>query len=719
MKAQTIAAALIAVAAASRLSAAQTPDAAAPAKAPDVITVRAGRSEAQRLQESAEAVLVVDTRKAQQQTTDLGEVLARTQGVGVRREGGLGSQATIAMNGLEDEQVRVFLDGVPLQLAGFPFGVANVPVNLIERIEIYRGVVPVRFGADALGGAINLVSEQRFENQVGASYQVGSFGTVRATLHGRYRHQPSGFVLGVASYFDQARNDFWMSDRALPTPEGATILKDVRRFHDGYYAGGGSLEVGVVEKPWAKRLTLQGFGSSFTKDVQHNSLMTVPYGQVTEGETTYGATLRYDVDLPERFELSALANYARRNIGFRDLSTHIYTWEGEQGLAVGRNGARGEIRGEAIDRSIYEDGFFGRVGLSWAFIPGQHTFRLITAPQYMTRIGDDHVPERPDLLGLRQTLFQVVSGVEYEANLWHDRVANVVFVKDYHFTSSAEDRSPVTADIIEREQQIHRFGLGDGLRYRFNAWLLGKVSYEYATRLPTPDEIFGDGKLIEPSANQYQEQLLKPEVSHNLNVGPRIDVKDRKFGAVVLDVNGFLRDSQDMIILLAGKQFVPYANLSDARALGIETAVSFTSPSRLLKLDATFTWQDVRNTSTDGPFAPQKGMRIPSRPYLFGSWGARLRFDELPDPDDTLEPFYAGRWVHDFDRGWDIGDPDYKLSVPAQVSHSLGVSWIVSHPQGRLTSTLEVDNLTDELNYDVYGVQRPGRAVYLKLTGKI
>ena len=41
-----------------------------------------------------------------------------------------------------------------------PFGIANVPVNLIERVEIYRGVVPIRFGADALGGAVNLVSDQ-------------------------------------------------------------------------------------------------------------------------------------------------------------------------------------------------------------------------------------------------------------------------------------------------------------------------------------------------------------------------------------------------------------------------------------------------------------------------------------------------------------------------------------------------------------------------------
>jgi outer membrane receptor protein involved in Fe transport len=70
---------------------------------------------------------------------------------------------------------------------GFPFGVANVPVNLLERVEIYRGVVPVGYASDALGGAVHFVSDQSFENRFAGSYQLGSYGTRRATLFGRYR----------------------------------------------------------------------------------------------------------------------------------------------------------------------------------------------------------------------------------------------------------------------------------------------------------------------------------------------------------------------------------------------------------------------------------------------------------------------------------------------------------------------------------------------------
>ena len=67
----------------------------------------------------------------------------------------------------------MFLDSVPLELAGYPFGVWNVPVNLVRGVEVYRGVVPVRFGTDALGGALNLVSDNRPVTNLAASYQVG------------------------------------------------------------------------------------------------------------------------------------------------------------------------------------------------------------------------------------------------------------------------------------------------------------------------------------------------------------------------------------------------------------------------------------------------------------------------------------------------------------------------------------------------------------------
>lgn len=686
-----------------------------PAEAPALeVVARSKRSEARRLQESAEAVTVVDTRKARQQSADLGEVLARTQGVGVRRDGGLGSNATISLNGLQDEQVRIFLDGVPLRYAGFPFGLANIPVSLVERIEIYRGVVPIRFGADALGGSINVVTDPSYETHAGASYQVGSFGTHRATANGRYRHEGTGLVLGANAFVDSARNDYMMDDRQLSTKEGRTIVQSVRRNHDAYRAYGGNVEVGVVDRKWARRLILQGFAATYDKELQHNAVMTLPYGEIEYGETLYGATLRYEVELTPKLEFDVVANYAHRIIDFEDKSTHKYQWNGERGRMLDVPGEQGK---GTIDRSFYEDSVFARALATWTLARG-HIVRFSVAPQFATRIGDDHVKGRKDLLKLRYQVMQLVGGVEYESNFFDDKLSNVAFGKAYYQDATAEDRKEFTGNILERSREAARLGAGDALRYRFTPWLLAKASYEYATRLPSPDELFGNGVLIDVSTNEYRPKPLRPEVSHNVNLGPRFELKRTQAGDFMLDVNGFLRDVRDQITLLAGKAATPYANIANTRIWGVENASAWQSPGRWVSLEGSFTWLDARNNSTKGAFRPMKGLRIPTRPYMFASWGGRVRVAKLPGTEDALEPFYYGRWVHAFNRSWDIGNPDINPELPAQISHNVGLTYLCSHRFGKLASTFEVSNLSDARLFDVFGVQRAGRGYYLKVNGQ-
>ena len=84
-----------------------------------------------------------------------------------------------------------------------------------------------------------------------------------------------------------------------------------------------------------------------------------------------------------------------------------------------------------------------------------------------------------------------------------------------------------------------------------------------------------------------------------------------------------------------------------------------------------------------------------------------------------LEPFYAGRYVHPFYRGWESqGLREFKQVVPAQLTHGIGISYTLRKPTP-LTATLEIQNLTDARVYDVFGSQRPGRAFSFKVTGEL
>lgn len=672
------------------------------------VTVRGGRSEAQRLQQSAEAVNVIDTRRAKQQTADLGEVLARSQGIAIRREGGLGSRTRLSLNGLYDDQIRIFLDGVPLVIAGFPFGIANVPVNLIDRVEVYRGVVPVRFGADALGGAINLATEPSYRTSLNASYQGGSFNTHRATLRGRYRHDPSGFVAGVTAFIDSSDNDYYI-DVTEPNDVGRPQPVRVRRFHDAYRAWSTILEVGVVDRKWAKRLLVKGVISGYDSELQHNLTMTVPYGEVEYGERVYGATAVYEVDLVPQLSLDMVAAYARRSIDLQDTAECTYNWYGD---CIAPRRIPGEIDDKPHDQTIWEDAFYGRAGLKWK-VADEHSLTVAISPAFTTRSGDERVATNPnvrDPLTAQQDLFTVISGLEYQLDLFDDKLSNIAFIKDYVYRANAEDAQ---ADFHQRDKSSHSVGVGDSIRYRFTRYLLAKASYEYATRLPAPYEVFGNGVQI------YANLGLDPEVSHNANIGPRLELRHDKVGYLVADINGFLRYSDKLIVLLLGDH-PTYQNVSKAHGLGIENALAWDSPGRWVGLDGTVTWQDIRNDSDSGMFAETKGDRIPNRPYFFSSWGARVRVAQLPGPDDAITPYYNGRWVHSFYRGWESqGLKETKDVIRTQLTHALGVTYSLSRDVTKLYTTFAVENLTDAQVYDNFGVQKPGRGYYFKVTGEL
>lgn len=686
---------------------------------PIEVTVAGKRSKTQELQQSAQAVTVVSTRTAKQQTADLGEVLARTQGVNVRRQGGLGSEARISLNGLQSDQIRYYVDGIPLDLAGYPFGLANLPVNLIDRIEIYRGVVPIRFGADALGGAINVVTDQTYETHVGASYQLGSYGVLRSTVAGRYRDEPTGLIAGGALYVDVAENDYMIDGQPVQDEDGNTVYRSVRRFNDGYFAYGGNLELGIVDQKWARKLTVQGFYGTSDKQLQHNAVMSVPFGEVRYGEDTYGATARYEVDLSPEVELELLVNYSYEHYNFEDQSLYRYRWNGERARAIGRDiapgvPARGELTGKAIDVSFYQDAVFARAGLDWTIAPG-HVARLAITPQLTWRAAKDHEAIRFDELDADASIQQVIAGSEYELNLLDDALQNIAFGKLYYLRAWTEYRSLLGDNAITRalSRDMTHLGVGDALRYRFTDWIMAKLSYEYATRLPRPDELFGNGALI------HSNLEIEPERSHNVNLGPRLELRRQSWGELTVDVNGFLRDTSNLIVLLAGVQGAPYENILDVRSYGIEGGASWDSPKRYVGLDGSITYQDIRNTSDTGQYAGTEGRRLPARPWLFGSFGVRGRAPGLLHPRDALEPFYHSRYVHGFDRGWALGDSALKLDMPHQWSHNIGITYSLAHSMGNVAATLELDNLTDEALFDVYGVQRPGRSFSCKISGEI
>ena len=119
----------------------------------ELAEVKVEASHVGRINKSAFNAVAVDLKGMAGLNKNLAEVLTTVPGVKLRETGGMGSDMQLMLDGFTGKHVKVFIDGVPQEGAGTALNLNNLPVNFAERIEVYRGVVPVGFGTDALAGS--------------------------------------------------------------------------------------------------------------------------------------------------------------------------------------------------------------------------------------------------------------------------------------------------------------------------------------------------------------------------------------------------------------------------------------------------------------------------------------------------------------------------------------------------------------------------------------
>lgn len=147
----------------------------------EVSVVSAGVS---RVKNSAYNAVAVDTRDMLNTTKTLSEALAKTPGLKLRESGGVGSDMNLMLDGFSGKHVKIFIDGVPQEGVGSSFGLNNIPVSFADRIEVYKGVVPVGFGTDAIGGVVNIVTNRKRRSWfLDSSYSYGSFNTHKSYIN--------------------------------------------------------------------------------------------------------------------------------------------------------------------------------------------------------------------------------------------------------------------------------------------------------------------------------------------------------------------------------------------------------------------------------------------------------------------------------------------------------------------------------------------------------
>jgi len=665
-----------------------------------------GKTDAAQMRESPRAVSLIDARQFHGRALSSADLLNTVVGVQVRQGGGLGRKADFAINGMSGSQVRFFVDGIPLEQYGAGLDPSALPPQLLARAEVYKGTVPAQLGADALGGAINLVTRNETADYTDMSYSLGSFNTHKGNLNGR-RYLQNGLYVGFNGYLNHSDNDYKVTAEVIQ-PDGSLDTMRVRRFHDRFRNYLARAEVGYRNVPWADQAFLSYSISGIDKQLQHGAHMRQPFAFARTDARSHNLLARFrkrDLLPTVGVEMFATANLS--DIHSVDTSRNAYNWLGE---LVGRRHTGAEISASGNLLTMNDRHFSGQASAAWR-MDGRNTLTAVAQGAFFRRTGEDPVVAAyygQDYFRYPSRLNKFIGSLAYEGRFFGERLSSATTVKFYHYR--AEGFSQQGSGYAPDGSDKSKIGLGQAFAWRVRPSVLAKFSYEYATRIPDVSELFGDFMLLKPNP------ALRPEVSHNANLG--LSYTSPRLSA---GMNGFLRSTADIIWRRPSMLFSISQNLLKARSAGVEAEISYSLPANL-SITGSATWQDIRNRTDQDVegFRSAKYMnaRIPNKPYLFGNAEMRYSFVRKGQLSPAAQFWIGGNYVHEFFLFWEgDGQREGKNVIPTQTVAHLGGSYFLAG--GRYAINAEARNLFDRDVFDEFRLQKPGRSLYLTLRASL
>lgn len=688
-----------------------------------VINVESVKS---KLEKEGFAVNVIETKEAAIRNIQTNELLDRSVGVRVRQNGGLGASVDYNLNGMSGNSVKIFIDGIPLATYGASFNLNSIPPALIERIEVYKGVVPIHLSDDALGGAINVVLKRGVSNSLNASLSYGSFNTWQGNFSGVARNDKSGFTIKASSFYNFSDNDYevWGKFVKNVQPNGRVERVRAKRFNDAYKSLGGQVEAGFTNVSWADQFFIGFNGSDSYREIQHGTYMTKPYMGRFEESDSQQVSLNYKKNnfIVKGLNFNVTGMYSKRHQVVNDTVKWNYNWFGEHVLDLDGNpilSNTGAQQGAATINHSRRKVYTLRGNLSYD-IHDNH--RIVFNHLYYSFDRNDNddmksILERSFVED--RSLTKNISGLAYEMKAFQNKLKTNLFSKYYQ--QELEKIKPTIKNIngvntkdfetFNNKYDYLGYGLATSYLMKSSITLLG--SYEKAIRLPVENEIFGD-----VGENIVENNSLQAEVSDNFNVGFKVGPYQINKHKVSLGANGFLRDTKDRIVRKSNtrindaEQTAPFENLSSTQSKGFDVEFMYEYNKRLMVFANASRFNTVYSKKYDssGNLFGYYNQQLPNEPFFTASGSVQYMIPNLIMKESVLNLHYAFNMIEPFYTNW-LETDDFR--TPKQFIQDLGLSYVF--PNKQFIVSFDVKNIFNKEAYDNFAVQKPGRAFYVKL----
>ncbi len=661
------------------------------------------KSQARLLREQAMPVSVISMQQLQGTVSDIQSILAKTVGVTIRASGGMGSTSRLSVRGLEGKRIGFFIDETPMADQSDFLDLNDIPIDMIDRIEIYKGVVPAKFGGSAMGGAVNIVIKEYPDHYADVSYQRESYNTNRFQTVLKKNDRKHGLVYGVGGGINYADNDYVMES---PYVKGLKIKRD----HDTYkkVLMGGSMK---AHNWWFDEVELEPVYLRTYHEIQ--GIDTDIRHAHTKSD---GFLLNFKLEKDDffleglDFDMSTAVAYTRYHM--TDTAKTYYDWTGQGYPTPSVYG------GEITNNRFASDSDNRKLTLlNKLYIEYLISQRNSVIFNSVLQTADGRPSDDLKILSLGKKvdfdsrMRSWVVGLTYDYRSLDQRFLNSLTGRYYWYGMDTRYQNVyvnVPSELITLRKTS--WGYSEAMRYRITPGLMAKLSGGYDVRIPAENELLGDGATITPARD------LLPERNLSANAGLLYDLTGIHPSNLQIEVNGFYMHVDDMIRFVKGILGAQYQNFGQMRTLGIEAEVKADMlPCLYGYVNATY--QDLRDTreheaGTEMP-NPTKGKRMPNIPYLMSNAGLEFHKENLFGGTGQNTRLFADMsFIEEYFYDFELTRNE-KRRIPRSLTFDLGFEH--SFFDQRLYISGSIKNVADATVISEYNCPLPGRTLGLKL----
>ncbi|MFW2330721.1 MAG: TonB-dependent receptor [Nitrospinota bacterium] len=599
---------------------------------------------------------IIDLSDDNQPGRTVAQVLNNQAGLKVKHYGGIGEFSSLFMRGMAPSHITIFIDGIPIT-GGYSevVNLSEIPVGMVDRVEIYKGFTPYSFLNSQLGGAINIVTKSptNSELSVETALKAGSFGyqgvglaankgfeifSVNATLD--YSTQDGDYPFSTNNETIYNSNDDYTTVRQNNQTEVIDLILGATFNYKIY-------QLKLKNEIYDKKSGIAGLG--------YNQASNASYFSRRNLFSISARSLKPDNNIEAALFLT------NENKRFKDILGEVGFGQKERQTVIDKLGTTVSYSSYSLLKPFYTK---GQISYSIEDLEESELFQ----------VNQDLPSTSRDRYSLALMLERDIGNFKIIPTFRHELVKN-------------------HSSLLNRDYRFSNYKIGglysktDNLGFHANIGLQNKV--------PTFTELFGEPLAIRSSVE------LEPERSLNKDIGLQFNKSFANNYNLTLKTALFDIDSKDLIVYIYNSQRSSKAiNVSRARIQGLEFSSRISTPMGL-SFNANYTYQRGINKSRIVYYHNNWLPNIPEHQLTFQTLFRSNGFEIYYDID-----YIDNLWLDgvNYDR------------IDSKRIDSLGINKFFE--QEHIRVGLKIENLTDDDSNESPGYPVAGRSWYLTATFK-